>query len=136
MGRIRQLEHTADLAFEASGVSAEDALETMVGALLSTVAAGAEGIERREFEASGRDRTETVVTILGELLFSALGELWLPASCKVAELSDTLVRLSCEGEPYDPELHELEEVKAATYHDFHFAPDDRGVWTLRVVFDL
>lgn len=133
----RLTDHTADLAIEATGESREEALEALCEGVVASVVEGevAWG-ERRELTARGVDLTDTVVTLLGELLYTLLVERWAVHGVKVTRLADDEARLECVGEPIDPYRHHLEEVKAATYHDFHFEDDAEGRWRILALFDV
>jgi len=135
----RLLDHTADIALEARASSPEGALHALCLGLAAQVVHCAEvrPVETRRVAAEGVDRTDAVVTLLGEFLYLLEVERWLPATVEVVRFEDTRIELGLRGEPHDPARHgPLSEVKAATFHDFFFAPDADGTWQLRVIFDV
>jgi SHS2 domain-containing protein len=132
------LDHTADLAIEGISDTPEGALEAVCEGLLSGVI-NAEKVNENEYKrlkVQGMDREDTVVSILGELLYLVLAERWAVARVGVVSLSSHRAELECAGEPLDLSRHSVEEVKAATFHNFLFAVDAEGLWHLRVVFDV
>ena len=92
--------------------------------------------ECKQVEAEGIDEVDTVVSLLGELLYTLLVQRWAVAKVRVVSLSDNYAELRCRGEPLDLSRHTVYEVKAATFHDYLFVRDEEGGWRLRVVFDL
>jgi SHS2 domain-containing protein len=140
MAAWRTLDHTADLELEAVARTAEGALEELCAALLAQVTEPA-AVEPRHavaLEAEGLDTPETVVAALGELLFWLTVRGWVFCRCEALVVTPTRIRLRAWGEPRDPARHPFDlEVKAATYHEFFFAPDPAGGgWRLRVLFDV
>jgi SHS2 domain-containing protein len=140
MGHWQVLDHTADLAIEARGDSAEDALEALCRGLMTQISDPATAVPEQDvvIEVSGIDAPETLVSALGEILYWINVRFWVFSSFRVCEVSENRIRLVARGEPRDPTRHFMHlEVKAATYHDLAFDPDPRcGEWRARVVFDV
>ncbi len=140
MAAWRTLDHTADLSLEGVAPTPEGALEELCSGLLTQVT-DPQAVEPREgvvLEADGFDSSETLVAVLGELLFWLNVRGWVFRHCEALELSPTRIRLRAWGEPRDPGRHPFDlEVKAATYHELLFAPEPAGGgWRLRVLFDV
>lgn len=140
MGTWTTLEHTADLALEAHGQTPADCLETLCLGLMAQITDVAAVAPREEqvIEVTGMDAPETLVTLLGEILYRVNAQGRLFSRFRALEAGPERIRLSAWGEPRDPDRHAFEtEIKAATYHELRFAPDESGPgWRLRVVFDV
>ena len=139
MGSWRLLDHTADLAIEATGSSAEDALVAMCGALVEQMLGPTRdaGVESVAVEVHGLDLPETVVSVLGEIIYLVASEGWAFEAFEVRQLNPHRASLIARGWQRDPDRHaQQDEIKAATYHDFRFRLGDDGQWRLRVVFDV
>jgi SHS2 domain-containing protein len=132
------LDHTADLAIEGVADTAEGALEAVCEGLLANLCDVNKVSKNKtiQIKANGIDEADTIVSLLGELLYTVLVERFAVAGVRVVSLSKVAAQLECEGEILDPQRHAVKEVKAATFHDFSFAPDAGGLWRLRVVFDV
>jgi SHS2 domain-containing protein len=131
----RLLDHTADLRIEGRGPTREAALEALCEGLIHELGGGVRPTQSRRLSYSGVDLTDTVVGLLGELLWTANGERWLASSCLVVWLTETGAEMSCEGAPLESGRARFTEIKAATYHDFEFV-EEGGEWAVRVVFDV
>lgn len=132
----RLLDHTADLRIEGRGATRKEALEALLEGLVRELDSGSGAVgETRRIRYAGVDLADTVVGVLGEVLWLVNGERWLPRACRVTALSDTLAGVECRGAPLAPDAHGLSEIKAATFHDFEFAEEEGG-FAVRVVFDV
>lgn len=130
------LPHAADLRIEGSGPTPQDALAALAQGLIEQLGgAGRGGGETRRVKARGVDLCDTVVTLLGEILWLANGERWLASGCEVESLTETAAALTLVGAPIDARVDGVREVKAATYHAFEFV-EEGGVYRVRVVFDV
>jgi SHS2 domain-containing protein len=134
------LEHTADLAIEARGANEAEAVEALCLALLAQITdAGRVGaLESLRIVVDGLDRSETLVSVLGEILFRVNVEGWLFAEFRVHEASAHRIAVEAVGERRDPARHPFDlEVKAATYHELYSAPRKDGAgWVIRMIFDV
>jgi len=140
MSPWKSLDHTADLALEATGETPERCLEELCAGLLVQVTDPLEVVIREAVDlvAEGLDGAETLVSALGELLFWLNVRSWVFRRCEAVEVSEHRIHLRAWGEPRDPARHPFEvEVKAATYHELFSGPDpERGGWHMRVLFDV
>jgi SHS2 domain-containing protein len=131
-------EHTADLGLRIRAGSLDDLFADAGRALFSVIVANFDAVEPvqelpLEIEGSRLD----------DLLFDWLAELLYTFDTRRVLLSDFRVRVRDErleatasGEPFDPELHELDmEVKAITYHGLKVEQDGDG-WLAEVIVDL
>jgi SHS2 domain-containing protein len=140
MGSWQVLDHTADLALEAWGATAADALESLCLGLMAQIneTGRVELTGEVVIDVDGIDAPETLVSALGELLYWVNVRAWVFSMFEVREVCETRIHLVARGEPRDPSRHSLDlEIKAATYHDLELGPDPRtGGWRARVVFDV
>lgn len=133
-------DHTADLALEGRGSTPEGALSALCrGLLVQLLGNGAlvVPLEPRTVEVDGVDRTDVIVSALGELLYLVQVERWIPAQVEAAHLDEEHGMLVMAGEPFDTRRHRLQqEIKAATFHDFAMGRRDDGLYYLHVIFDV
>jgi len=130
----RSIDHTADLALEIWGESEVAVLEQAAIALTELLMDGGEvvGSERRTVSLEGLDREDRLVRWLAELLWLATGEGFVAARAAVQLHGDGL-----RAEVAGAAVAVVQEIKAATYHDVHLAPNETGdEWRARVVFDV
>jgi SHS2 domain-containing protein len=140
MGHWRLLDHTADLALEARGDTAEEALAALCLGLMAQIS-DLNAVEPKDevtVEADGFDAPETLVSALGEILYWVNVRDRVFSDFQICEVSENRIRLIARGEPRDPARHAFDlEIKAATYHDLAFGPDlHSGGWRARVIFDV
>ena len=140
MGEWARLDHTADLALEAWGDTAEESLEALCAGLLRQVTEPerVQPLQPTPLHAEGLDREEALVGFLGELLYQIFTRGRAFHHVAVHRVDSRAIRGEAWGEPRDPSKHPLHlEVKAATYHDLRFERDtETGGWRVRVVFDV
>jgi SHS2 domain-containing protein len=145
-GVFRLVDHTADLAIEASGATRDEALgEAALG--MTAVLTGRQDVHRlgkpeREvrFVIETPDLDALVVAFLSELLWLHESEdlLWLGGGVRVEETPGGMLRAIATGNGvvHDPARHGRGvEVKAVTYHGLRFAREGPG-WTLWVLLDI
>ena len=135
MAGHRQIEHTADLAFELwaddfGGLLAEAA--RAVVAVLTDGRAPA-GTDVREVELAAFDDGDRLVRWLNEVLYLAIVQGFLVNDATLAITPDGLrgQARGCSG----ARDAVVTEVKSATYHDL-VVRNDGGRWTARVVMDV
>ncbi len=143
MGTWEVLDHTADLAIEAHGADAKEALDAFCVGLLTQVTDpnAAEPREAVDIRAEGWDAPETLVTALGEVLYWLNVRGWAFRRIETVEVLPTRITLRAWGEPRNSKRHPLHaEIKAATYHELFFGPDpddpESEGWLVRVVLDV
>lgn len=136
-------EHTADLAIEAEGDDAGEALAE-AGLGLSIIVTGNDDLhglhpdKTMQFEVIAPDRDALAVAFLSELLWllESEGLLWLGGGADVEETAEGwCVAARGNAVAYDPAKHgQGTEVKAVTYHDLVFEQSKRC--RLRIVVDI
>ncbi len=132
----RELDHTADLAFEVDGASEEEVYARAALALGQVLAGGGPLTQSvvRTLEPAGHDRVSQLIALLRDVLALFYDERLILAAIEV--------RL---GPPFsatgwfthwDPARHrEGADVKAVTYGGADFSPvGDR--WRARLIFDI
>lgn len=147
---FRLVDHTADLAIEATGASREEVLAEAALALMQVLTgrahvheAGPAGRPQKEiaFHVDAPDEAALVVAFLSELLWlhESADLIWLGGGVRVTPLDDGGVRLEAVGNaaPHDPARHGRGvEVKAVTYHGLRFGRGRDGQWQLWVLLDI
>ena len=143
---FRLVDHTADLAIEATGATRDEALgEAALG--MTAVLTGRDDVHllgrpEREvrFVIETPDLDALAVAFLSEILWLHESEdlLWLGGGVRVEETEGGMVRAvdTGNGVLHDPTVHGRGvEVKAVTYHGLRFARDGAG-WKLWVLLDI
>jgi SHS2 domain-containing protein len=143
---FRLVDHTADLAIEASGDSREEVLEEAALALTQVLtgrrqAHGARPDREASFRIDAPDLAALAVAFLAELLWLNESEdlLWLGGGVEVTDLPDGGLRLAAHGNAavHDPVRHGRGvEVKAVTYHGLRFERGKDRQWHLWVLLDI
>lgn len=138
MPPFRILEHTADIGFEAFGVTREEAFANAGRALFHIIAESnsVELRERVEIRAEGANPSELLVNWLSELLYLQDAEGWLFRDFEVISLSDNSIVAVARGEKFDPVRHQIKLlVKAITYHQLGLEKNAGG-WRAQVYVDI
>lgn len=142
---FRLVEHTADLAIEATGPDRASVLgDAALG--LTAVLTGRDDVhgfgagEERTFFVEAPDPEALVVAFLSELLWLSESEdlLWTGGGVAVGTASDGGLRAEVTGNfvTHDPVRHGRGvEVKAVTYHGLRFAREG-AAWRLFVLLDI
>ncbi len=144
---FRLVDHTADLAIEATAATRDEVLgEAALG--LSAVLTGRDevhhaGPPEREvrFVLEAPDGDALAVAFLSELLWLHESEdlLWLGGGARVEPGAGGTLRVTATGNAlrHDPARHGRGvEVKAVTYHGLRFGPKPSGGWELWVLLDI
>lgn len=137
-GSFHEIEHTADLAIEASATDLPQLFATAGESLFSLIA-DPENIEARHeipVSALGSGSEELLHAWLCELLAMFNIEGFVGKTCVVEELAHEHVRGIVYGEKLDLSRHGFRtEIKGVTYHDFKVW-EENGSWHARIVFDV
>lgn len=144
---FRLVDHTADLAIEATGATREAALEEaalgLTAVLTGRPAPHALARPDREvsFQLDAPDEQALVVAFLSELLWLHESEdlLWLGGGVEWLSLADGSLRVAAHGNAavHDPARHGRGvEIKAVTYHGLQLARQPSGEWRLWVLLDI
>ncbi len=137
-GSFHEIEHTADLAVEASANDLPQLFATSGESLFSLIVES-KYIQARDaisVSAEGAGAEELLHAWLCELLalFNIQG--FVGKSCVVEELAHDHVRGIVYGEKLDLSRHRFRtEIKGVTYHDFKVW-EESGSWHARIVFDV
>lgn len=143
----RLVDHTADLAIEATGPTREAVLEEAALALTQVltgrpqVHAGTHPDHEVGFRIDAPDAAALAVAFLSELLWLNESEdtLWLGGGVHLSPLDDGGLRLVAKGNGvrHDASVHGRGvEVKAVTYHGLRFEAGPDGQWLLWVLLDI
>ncbi len=133
-----QIEHTADQGVRIWGPTPEDVFREGARAFfrLMVDTSRAEPVEIVDFPIEGNDWADLLRNYLAELLYIFCADALVFCKFEFSELTETGLRATCSGEPYDPAKHPLEtEIKAVTYHQLKMEQTDAG-WEATVIFDL
>ena len=131
----RQVEHTADLAFEIWAPTEEALLDEAARALTQVMTSGApvEGAAERRLELSALDAEDRLVRWMNEILWLATGCGFLVCDAHVA-LSESNLTATLKGEERAGERIRS-ELKSVTYHDLELVVRP-GRCRARVVIDV
>ena len=133
---------TADIAFEATGASLEEAFTAAAEALTNVMIEDLDRIERKrqvEVRLENIDADMLLFDFLGEIVYYKDAErLFLRVDGISVKKDDSGYSLSAtlSGEEVDPKKHPLgADVKAVTLHMFNLERTDGG-WKATVVLDI
>jgi SHS2 domain-containing protein len=138
MKKFDVVEHTADTGIIAYGADMQEAFANAAYGMFSLMADLRQVREEtsRYIEAEAGDRESLVVSWLNELLYLFDVERIVFKRFDILELTDTRLKADAYGEKASASRHGLRGgVKAATYHMLKVT-DDRGRWSIRVIFDV
>jgi SHS2 domain-containing protein len=128
----RWVDHTSELELAVEAPSEADVFADALAAFRELVGDEADGaVERREIMVASTDRATLLADFLGELVFLAETEDFIPERLAALALEPPNLRASVEGRGGEPR----HLVKAVTYHGLEFANVDGG-WRARVVLDV
>ena len=134
----------ADVGFVASGATLGDCFRAAAEATAAAMIADPEVLERRErreVRVENESLELALVKLLDEIVYykDAEGLLLRASEVSVRQSADGskwIVQAALEGEPIDPERHELTgDVKAVTVHRLAVRHTDAG-WEATVVLDV
>lgn len=141
----RLVDHTADLAIEATGATRDEALAEAALGLASVLTGrpqqhGLHPDREVRFVLEAPDQDALAVAFLAELLWLHESEdiLWLGGRVRVEDTNTGLVRVTADGNGihHDPARHGRGvEVKAVTYHGLQFGRVGKE-WRLWVLLDI
>ena len=138
MHSFRVLEHTADVGFEATGATREEAFVNAALAL-QDLSVDLDSIAARDevsIAVDGENAQELLVNWLSQILYLFDAEGWVLREFKLARLEDRRLEAVARGEKFDPDRHHVKlQVKAITYHQLALenAP---GGWRAQVYVDI
>ena len=140
-GRYKQIDHTADIAYEVSGRSLEELFKASSEAWLTSVvdATTFSKSEIKNIKLTSFSKEQLLVDFLSELNFNLYTKKWL--CCLVDELSikrnedSWSLYANLIGDNLRSEKHLKEEIKAITFHQMNIIEKGNGFSTL-IVFDI
>jgi len=138
MEPFRVLEHTADVGFEAFGLTREEVFANAGRALMSlmvdlnTIQPG----EEVRVEAAGSNSPNLLVNWLSEILYLFDAESWLFRDFELAGPTERSAAGVARGEKFDRGRHQTKLlVKAITYHQLALEETADG-WRAQVYVDI
>ncbi len=140
-GTFKHIDHTADIAFEISGISLEELFETSAMAWLNSVAelSRFNQIETKKVELLSSSKEQLLVDFLNELNFNLFTKKWLCYSLKELRIEATNKKFSLSailiGGNIDNQIKIKHEIKAVTYHQMNIVNTEKRFSTL-LVFDI
>jgi len=138
MQSFQILEHTADIGFEAFGVTRAEVFVNSARALFHIIVDPGivEPRERLEVSVQGSGPADLLVNWLSELLYLQDADGWLFHDFEVISLSDNSIRATARGEKFDAARHQVKLlVKAITYHQL-VLEETAGGWRAQVYVDI
>lgn len=138
MQAFRTLEHTADVGFEAFGVTRAEVFRNAARALMDLIV-DLGTIEAREsipVEIEAPDPESLLVDWLSEILFLHDAEQWVFRDFEIQVLQDNTLRAIGRGEKFQRLRHQHKLlVKAITYHQLVLEKTPDG-WRAQVYVDI
>jgi SHS2 domain-containing protein len=129
---FRWVEHTAELELEIEAPSREAVFSEALAAFAELVGNGSGPRMTRELEVVADEPALLLAEWLGELVYLADAEQFVPERIAALELGEDRLRATIEGHLGEPRPL----VKAVTLHRLEFRPDDTVGWRARVVLDV
>lgn len=135
----REVDHTADVAFEVwgAGLGALFAEATLALCELCYERDDVRQRQERTLAVGGQDREELLVHWLQEVYLQVEMEGWLTAAIVELEVGEDRVSGVLAGESIDRDRHTLHtEIKAITYHGLEVERRDDETWRATVIVDV
>jgi len=131
-------DHTADVGIHAFGRTLPELFIHAAQGMESLVVAPEQVRElvSREIAVEGHDIVSLLIAWLNELIFLFDTEYLLFRAFEINSFTETSLRGSASGEPYDAQRHELSSaIKAVTWHEAAVEPTGDG-YKARIIFDI
>ncbi len=131
-------DHTADVGIHAFGRTLPELFIHAAQGMESLVVAPEQVRElvSREIAVEGHDAVSLLIAWLNELIFLFDTEYLLFRTFEINSFTETSLRGSASGEPYDAQRHELSSaIKAVTWHEAAVEPTGDG-YKARIIFDI
>ena len=156
MSSYRILNHTADIGIIVSGKSKKELFAQAAAAMLDLIIARKSKMvsfppeigggrakeiagdypQLRTIMTEGNDQEDLLINFLREVLYLFNGERWVTSICRPIELTSRRIVAELQGEPYDPQKHQVKtEIKAVTYHGLSISKTVKGR-KAEVIFDV
>lgn len=127
----RWLEHTSEMELSLSGESAEAVFEEATVAIGELLAEDSGEPVERELRVSAQDLPSLLAEWLGELVYLAETDAFIPERALRIELSEDSAAGTVAGQRCAPQTL----VKGVTYHGLELRSED-GIWHGHVVLDV
>jgi SHS2 domain-containing protein len=136
---IRRFSTTADAGITVSADNAEDSLRGaavgMFGYMFETSKIPILG--HADFQVTASIPEEVPIAFLNELLFLFSARGWVPLAFPALVIRESILEVNMDWGSMHPARDKVgSEIKAVTYHQFHWSKTPDGRYHLRVVFDL
>lgn len=136
--KYKQVEHTADIAFEVYGETPEEVFIHAAEALFETLGTYQQRNYRytRIVRLEAENMTDLFHGWLAELNYLHQVHQEVYHHFEILQLDEHILRARVDGEPIEPEVHQIElEIKAVTCHRLEFRKKRNG-WQAFVIFDV
>lgn len=140
-GKFKQIDHTADIAFEVIGESIEELFSASASAWRKTVSdeKDLKQKEIKEIKLNSSSLEILLVDFLSELNYKLFTKNWLFNSIKkidITYLRDSYMLISeIEGSPLTQGIKIKQEIKAITFHQMNIRYE-KGLYFTLIVFDI
>jgi SHS2 domain-containing protein len=128
------LEHTADIKMKVYGKTLKEIFENSVLAISSHLSMGKEISigKKRLIEVSGTDNESLLYNFMDSIIYLVDAENFIAAKAKI-----TLGGFKIKAELYgdDATKYEIDQIKAATYHEMYIKKMSNG-WEAQMVLDV
>ncbi len=131
-------DHTADVGIHAFGRTLPELFIHAAQGMESLVVAPEQVRElvSREIAVEGHDIVSLLIAWLNALIFLFDTEYLLFRTFEINAFTESSLRGSASGEPYDEQRHELSSaIKAVTWHEAAVEPTGDG-YKARIIFDI
>lgn len=137
-------EHTADIGLHAYGQTLPELFANAAAGMesLMVVPEQIEARVSREVSVEGHDLVALLVSWLNELIFLFDTDFLLLKQFEIRDFTDTALRATVSGEPYNARRHDLSSaIKAVTWHEAEVKPTMATATTAagyqaRIIFDI
>lgn len=140
-GSYKQIDHTADIAFEVSGNSLEELFKASSKAWLTSVidVTTFSQSENKKIKLSSYSKEQLLVDFLSELNFYLFTKKWLCYSVDdlsiVRKMDDWSLSASLTGNNISFKINLKQEIKAITFHQMNIKKSG-NVFSTLLVFDI
>ncbi|MEE9449680.1 MAG: archease [Ignavibacteriaceae bacterium] len=140
-GSYKQIDHTADIAFEVSGNSLEELFKASSKAWLTSVidVTTFSQSENKKIKLSSYSKEQLLVDFLSELNFYLFTKKWLCYSVDdlsiVRKMDDWSLSASLTGNNINFKINLKQEIKAITFHQMNIKKSG-NVFSTLLVFDI
>ncbi len=136
----RFFDHTADVGVAVRAATLRGLFGSAARALFELICdtKTVRPCRRRRLTVSGSTPEDLLVRWLSEIIYLHETRRWVFSSCALERVDRVACTATGEvrGEPFDPRRHRAgREVKAVTYHQIGLSRR-RGLWRVRIVFDV